>query len=666
MFDLRKNVLFQCLLEYIRYEKFFKKWFKDNGKGYYFLFKRGVNVTNIQYAELISLIRQYSIRYENNVLVQGGEYQFLSVEDFNYSLSNIVSSFKLPIGYKKKSLSDEEISWFDQISNEVCGRLVNDYYDILSSIIIVDSYYSSASVFLPPGIDVKLDSICAMSGYIHHCGDLIYIRNVDKAKKNEMYQEIEKVVSCPDELYKFTVYDYDGFSFNNKIEIGRSGMENVKVHLDKFYIEEEPLANIVYELSGKWTNLEVYSHNDSNKNDSNGHTIWLLIDSDADSDHKSRGDNKYYICYLQRYRNANQHHYFNESKPAWKSNTTIPHTLVGAMLNIALSYSGNKEVLHLCDPFAGTGTVFIEAQKIKDRDIIITNADLDLLSPLLAGDNLKVFQLNPQAIEKLIGELKCEGLLEKVRDSLEKLYFIDSHEEFIISEKDIARFKEFTFETRIAIYAYLKVRINYAQKIRRGNVIASKAFEYECKDIINQLELLKNLKQKKCCCDESFDGFDVKQGKHSKFITTSDQCYNNIADDDLYKVVEVKDVKDLESEVYDIIITDPPYGFNSTKKLVELSELYHEMLAAIIGALKNDGQLLMALPDRSYTGKYSPYFTHKEQVVSHIISEANKQNKEIINTAEMLPNRALYSAPFYWESERALRRSIIHMRFRNK
>jgi hypothetical protein len=89
------------------------------------------------------------------------------------------------------------------------------------------------------------------------------------------------------------------------------------------------------------------------------------------------------------------------------------------------------------------------------------------------------------------------------------------------------------------------------------------------------------------------------------------------------------------------------------------------MVKNFLRLLNDAGQIVMALPDKSFSGKFSPFFTHKEMVVQQFITEAQNLKKEIVTAAEVLPSRELFCPPYYWESERALRRSIVHLRIRN-
>src|SRR5205807_5703993 len=117
----------------------------------------------------------------------------------------------------------------------------------------------------------------------------------------------------------------------------------------------------------------------------------------------------------------------------------------------------------------------------------------------------------------------------------------------------------------------------------------------------------------------------------------------------------------------DAIVTDPPYGFNTDDDLQSLAELYVTAIGKMILALKQDGHLVLCLPDRSHTGRRSPFFTHKELITQQVLSLAERAvpKREVIIPAYAVPKQKdLFRPPYYWESERALRRAILHFRVR--
>ena len=115
----------------------------------------------------------------------------------------------------------------------------------------------------------------------------------------------------------------------------------------------------------------------------------------------------------------------------------------------------------------------------------------------------------------------------------------------------------------------------------------------------------------------------------------------------------------------DVIITDPPYGFNTNEDNAKLAPLYAEGIDSMICALRPEGQLVIAVPDWSYTGRRLPEYTRRDFIAWQVLVAARKCKREVIQAASQILGAAgSPKPPYYWESEKALRRLILHFRFR--
>jgi len=131
--------------------------------------------------------------------------------------------------------------------------------------------------------------------------------------------------------------------------------------------------------------------------------------------------------------------------------------------------------------------------------------------------------------------------------------------------------------------------------------------------------------------------------------------------------VRIRDVAHISSGLYDLIATDPPYGFNQEISSKQLADLYAKLFENLIGALKDDGQLVVAVPDAALAGKPFPVFTTKYTVIRQVLQAARKEGREVFQTAYIKPSPgSLFTPPYYWESSGALRRAILHFRFRRR
>jgi tRNA G10 N-methylase Trm11 len=129
--------------------------------------------------------------------------------------------------------------------------------------------------------------------------------------------------------------------------------------------------------------------------------------------------------------------------------------------------------------------------------------------------------------------------------------------------------------------------------------------------------------------------------------------------------IYVRNARSLPKPKFDVIITDPPYGFNTEGKPEVLARLYSRAIRVMIQALKEEGQLVIALPDWSHTGRQVPFFAHKEFVTQQVLVAAEELGREVFSAAYMAPSPgSMFKPPFYWESDRALRRAVLHFRIR--
>jgi tRNA G10 N-methylase Trm11 len=784
--------------------RFLKKWFTDyknihnihnGGKAYFFLFRKNLKVTNIQFSELLALLQTYN-------------------ED-EFKGHNVKKLIFMSFAELKDKISDSLDTLWNFDSANRCDKIIEIYSDILYRVVVVDSFFGSCAVFIPPHLKINLEKICGDSGYIHSCGRNVFTRKIGKTTKEEFFCSLKDYLgyketqnSNDEEKIFFTAYSHEYHTTydRHKEAVLRSGLDDVKVYEDKLWMGKDRLVSVIRQMEKEFGHqLQIpapgdyrQAHKDllekeSSKIDRN-QTIWLIVDHSIDSrDYKNPGQERYYICYAQEFVNENPFHIFDEDKPAWIADITMPHTLTGAMINITRPWWDTSKKVSIADPFGGTATTWFESLKFSDKDVECVCSDVgevqnntdnqdDLAKDihfLLAKDNLEVFSASCEKLNKLgiklnllvkvltifdtkidsedivnyleekeqgkepsiqtnwqklikdiekdneeneklkednkepvwcsnypkndneICQIVCE-ILKAWREAFKLGYFElipeREHEKYgsrcqwtqdIINDLYKPKNNLFNEETiflyRILFYITLRTVIRHTVILekRTGELLLKpetrlmsqenrkdwrNAYTKELITLISRLRELHKLRSR----EEFNQNNEQKQPVLTFLDTYSYGCsigYKFLEEKfkDNTSQIKKRDVRDIEEDSYNLIVTDPPYGLNIKEKIEDLAKLYQDAFKAIINALKDDGQLVLGLPDRSHTGRQLPFFTQKDSVRRQIIAIAENEGFEIINTLSEVPEpKEIFQAPYYWESERALRRAILHFRFRRK
>jgi 16S rRNA G966 N2-methylase RsmD len=419
-------------------------------------------------------------------------------------------------------------------------------------------------------------------------------------------------------------------------------------------------------------------------------SIWLIGDrSVAPLNPLNPGNERYYICYQQLFKNENPFYLFDENKPAWKSHTTMPHSLTAALINATRPHQlGTK----ITDPFGGTGTTWFEAKRL-GLPAAVSCSDLSPVLRILIQDNLEFFLLSERQLQSLHGQLKV--LLDAIRRdgandrqaSLQWGSLLDDsssmapynsairllatlrreqpneEQEFDFSTDFVDQLSANSFLTRIVFYVVLRAELRYQGGFKRKATTFDRAFEKSMTEILEQTAKLVALRTSVSngqACDDST--FVTANGVYSPMVVPSlvfrslDTLRGEIDSE-----IMVSDACALQPASLDVIICDPPYGFNTTEDRTNLAHLYSRFLDAALLALREHGHLIICLPAESYTGRDLPYCTYSKLVSNQVIVKADQLGKHVFVPGRSLPHRML-SPPYYWEAERALRRVVLHFR----
>ncbi|MFY7845731.1 hypothetical protein [Chryseobacterium gambrini] len=664
-----------------RWDVFFNEWFRLNGKPYYFLFKKNLGVTNTQFVEL------FSLAYNNSSI----EYNRKKQPHLLFHPTNhIRETFQSTIN----SLLENYDGKNDKVIIDFCNR----YLDIYTNTVAVDLFHGSCALFLPPGIDINLQEVVFQSGYIHSAGYGIFIRNINKSRKPDFFNAIDQHIKNREfkQEIPFIVYSHEDFSKYDEgaKELIHKGIEHNKIYLDKMSMGRFRLSKILSEIETYFKSRIKVSEPGSYKKKHNFNsksTIWLISDKSISSQNlQNPGQSRYYICYEQLYKNESPFYLFDENKPGWKSHTTLPHSLTSALINIAKPFDTNGVV---CDPFGGTGTTWLETKRMGIKNQIISS-DLSPITKLLHKDNLEFFLKDKKFLEEIklkIVKLLTSNFIECIENNSTKQLEIEfgkdkplessfqsafnllvklrekqtvENYEYDFDNEILNSLQELDYFERLIFYLFLKTELRFMEGIKRNSIKFQNAFSSTVKTFLNQLELLIGTFKKDLEIEKEYDNFILLNGRYSqitfpKFLLSKTSDFKNDLENEVF---DNKDATILKPRTNSLIICDPPYGFNTTEEDNGLAELYSNFLDSAISSLRPNGQLILCLPAESYTGRDLPFCTQRDIVSRQILLKAKNIGRLAYIPAISLPNRDFF-APYYWESDKALRRSILHFYF---
>jgi len=666
---------------YFSPEAFFQQWFENHGCGFYFLFTKNLKVTNIQFGELLALIRVFTKTIAD---YPKPNLHFINRNEFLSSIRDIPGCFENP--------DAPQAHW---------PFVARTYSDLFYRMVVVQPFHGSCAVFLPFHLDLDLLRIAHYAGYIHSCGRLVYQCPVNSAQQSEFFNALERHLqeypprTKPNRLF-FTVYAHEDFSEHDEQHRSdlRHGLDSVKLLVERFYMGESRLIDVIGDLQEEMRDVIEVAHPSSYREDrgafqkspraDNERTLWLLIDRGIDERAGIATKERFYICYDQTYIAECPFRFFNEEKPAWVAPTTIPDSLAAAMINISAPYWKEERPIRLCDPFVGCGTIWFTAHRWPD--IEAHGSDINSITKQLINDNLAFVSMSASNLRKYIkkidillakspGVMTPRGVNDPTAGRLDSEYqwaiaFHDktadsSHIGVVLDNNSVKEFGKVTRFARLLYYISLRVAFRNASALKRHKISWWPLFAHELKLLKTRLKTVIRLKGRSEKELETYDGLAIFNGRYSRGVTMSRCAFDRMKQMEAEHVM-IKDATILQRRFFDLIVTDPPYGFNTEEEARDLALLYQRFFRRAVQALRDGGQLVVALPEQSFTGRLSPPFTHEEIVVQQLLSEADRQGRYAFVEATALPGSgSLFRPPYYWEAERTLRRRILHFRFEN-
>ena len=226
-----------------RWSIFFDHWFRQRGESLFVLFRRNLSVTNVQYVELVSLLREHVVT-ENTATLGGAPTTLL----FHTTA-------------QLRELTTTAVNGLPQhLDRHQRGKVFADLYaDVWGNTVLLDMFFSSCGILLPPGLRANLERAVAESGYIHSAGRTVYTRSMEKSTQREFYVAVKRHLEdfpAADKL-PFIVYAHEDFSEHDRSaqEQMARGIQGTKLFLEKQNMGPLGLSDVVDGLRdrfGQW------------------------------------------------------------------------------------------------------------------------------------------------------------------------------------------------------------------------------------------------------------------------------------------------------------------------------------------------------------------------------------------------------------------------------
>jgi RMKL-like, methyltransferase domain len=182
-----------------------------------------------------------------------------------------------------------------------------------------------------------------------------------------------------------------------------------------------------------------------------------------------------------------------------------------------------------------------------------------------------------------------------------------------------------------SVYGLLFEQQDFERAVEREIQI----FQYDLRDLLDLREMRPEPEVGRR------EGFCVQAGLYSRECVIPRETFVPRLPKGELHVVGTKDAAELlegSPKRFDLIITDPPYGFNTDPKSAgEFARFYTEAVHLMVKSTKDSGQIVLCLPEQAQTGQRVPYFATKSVVVPEVMLSANEDGKEVIKEAYIKP-----------------------------
>jgi hypothetical protein len=220
---------------------------------------------------------------------------------------------------------------------------------------------------------------------------------------------------------------------------------------------------------------------------------------------------------------------------------------------------------------------------------------------------------------------------------------------------------------RILLYVSLRASARGEAEIERGNEDWRSFFRRELSKLLHAMDNYQRYLDDEST-KKSLGALVICQGTYSASVMPGPP--RKIDGPDLFegRTVRTDDARNLNPNSYDAVICDPPYGFNTDEEFWTFGAVVRDAMKAAIASLKEDGgQLLIACPQVSFSGKGLMPFVRGDFLARDVLRIAADLGRECFMPTFLTISPELnIRPPYYWVAEKTLKRSILHFWIRSK
>lgn len=685
-----------------------------------FLFFKNAGVTNIQHAELVHLVRNHSkILFEKDANLI-----FATTKEYEFFIKNICSSyFEIDAPFRTRTSALEAMGEMAEHVTIDYGDIIRTtiildfYYTSAVMHVPISIHVDLRTITLSSGY-------IHSSGGALYVRRLDKTRSDEllsslRAASPPNLPKPTYLIPYADEFFRpyehgvtSTRDGLDGVSLKlAKHFIGHEPIDDILTAISadtecKYYVAP---------------GLKDYRQERDAADVASNYSVWFITDGTLVATKASPyrcGDELYFIAYKQFFFNDNPLLFFKERKPAWFASTTIPHSLSRCMLNLARKRGSKSEPIDILDPFAGTGTTLIDAY-IGYPNAKIVGLDIDKGAACEIEDNLDFFTWNRERIGNFMrgcsASVTKENFLEDVIQNV-RMPAGDDFDDLFCAAFEAVRALVWPNGLPTTDSGWLRSDDAVSEVLEKGypesltKTILGRGTPAEMKIlfyfiwravVMNRYQikhnkvsgLLRSIREELGKAAREMGeyhqalrsrslregvGFSWGRGLFSEMGTISPSLFRKLreafhvvgedgvigAEPGIYVVSGVDCVEYMRERrnCYDIVVGDPPYGFNKGKSESRvLQELYRDYIKAAVSCVRPGGDLIIAVPNFSRNGRSIPFYQTRRSIVPQVLIAARKLGKEVVTVANSSPEIGVpMGPPYYWGSRATISRNILH------